>query len=160
VIRPASPADADAIVRIYNPYVLETTISFETGPVPAGVMAERLRRTLEGHPWLVLEEDGAVLGYAYGSRFKEREAYRFAVETTVYVAQGHARQGIGTRLYQALLPDLRARGFHTALAVIALPNDASVSLHERFGYRKVAHFPEVGWKFSRWIDVGTWALRL
>ncbi|MGA2081802.1 MAG: arsinothricin resistance N-acetyltransferase ArsN1 family B [Holophaga sp.] len=160
MIRPGTPADAQAILRIYNPYVTATSISFETVPVLEEVMAARIRETLEHYPWYVREEGGVVLGYAYGSRWKPRDAYRFAVETTVYVAPGEARKGIGASLYQVLLPDLRERGFHNAWASIALPNEASVALHERFGFRKVGHLPEVGWKFGRWVDVGYWALAL
>jgi len=160
MIRLATPTDAQAIVRIYNPYVTGTSISFETAPVPEEVMAARIREGLEHYPWYVREEGGVVLGYAYGGRWKPRDAYRFAVETTVYVAPGEARKGIGASLYQVLLPGLRERGFHNAWASIALPNEASVALHERFGFRKVGHLPEVGWKFGRWVDVGYWALAL
>ncbi len=160
MIRPASPADAEAIALIYDPYVTGTIISFETEPVSAAAMAERIRGAQEAYPWYVREDDGVVLGYAYASKWKERQAYRHAVEVTVYVAPGQARKGIGASLYQVLLADLRRRGFHTALAGIALPNDASVALHERFGFRKAAHLPEVGWKLGRWVDVGYWALVL
>jgi L-amino acid N-acyltransferase YncA len=160
MIRPATPADAAAVCRIYNPYVAGTIVTFETAPVDAGTMAARIRKVTAGHPWLAWEEDGELLGYAYGSRWKEREAYRFAVETTVYVAAQAVGRGIGAALYQALLPDLRDRGFHTALAGIALPNPASVALHEKLGFRRVAVLPQVGWKLERWVDVGYWALVL
>ena len=160
MIRPATPLDAEAIAAIYNPYVTGTVISFETAPVTAGEMAGRIRTTLAAHPWLVLEEDGSILGYAYAGPWKAREAYRFSVETTVYVAHGHARKGIGRSLYAALLAELRTRGFHTALAVIALPNEASVALHEAFGFRQAGLTPQVGWKGGRWVDVGYWALLL
>lgn len=160
MIRSASPRDAAALAAIYNHYVAGTVISFETEPVSARAMAARVRAVLAGHPWLVREEAGELLGYAYASPWKAREAYRFAVETTVYVAAGQARRGVGSSLYQALLADLRGRGFHTALGGIALPNEASVALHERFGFTQVAHLPEVGWKLGRWVDVGYWALRL
>ena len=160
MIRPATPADAEAIARIYNPYVADTIISFETEAVTAEAMATRILGIQETYPWYVREDAGAVVGYAYASRWKERQAYRFAVETTVYVAPGLARRGIGSSLYEVLLPDLRQHGWHTALGGIALPNDASVALHERFGFRKAAHLPQVGWKFGRWVDVGYWALVL
>jgi L-amino acid N-acyltransferase YncA len=160
MIRPATPADAAAVCRIYNPYVAGTIVTFETSPVAVGAMAGRIRKVTADHPWLAWEEAGTVLGYAYASRWKDREAYRFAVETTVYVAAEAVGRGIGTRLYQALVPDLRDRGFHTALAGIALPNPASVALHERLGFRQVAALPQVGWKLERWVDVGYWALVL
>jgi phosphinothricin acetyltransferase len=148
------------VCRIYNPYVAETVISFETAPVAPEVMAERIREALRNYPWYVREEGGEILGYAYASPWKPREAYRFAVEATVYVAPGEVRRGVGAGLYQALLPELKRRGFHLALASIALPNEASVALHERFGFRKVGQLPEVGWKLGRWVDVGYWVLGL
>jgi phosphinothricin acetyltransferase len=160
VIRLATPSDAEAITAIYNPYVAETIISFETAPVPVAEMAVRIQRTLEAYPWYVREEDGAILGYSYASQWKSRHAYRFAVETTVYVAPDQYRKGIGSSLYQVLLPELRARGFHTALGGISLPNEASVALHERCGFRQAGQLPQVGWKCGRWVDVGYWALVL
>ena len=160
MIRSATPSDAEAIVAIYNPFVTGTIITFETVPVPAEVMAERIRSVTAAYPWLVREEGGEILGYAYASRWKDREAYRFAVETTVYVAPEHARKGVGASLYQALIPELRRRGFHSALGGIALPNDASVALHERCGFRPAGQLPQVGWKLGRWVDVGYWALVL
>jgi len=160
MIRPATPSDAAAIVAIYNPYVAGTIITFETAPVPEEEMAGRIRRIQETYLWFVFEQGGAVLGYAYASQWKSRHAYRFSVETTVYVAQGQQRKGIGRRLYQTLLPELRARGFHTALGGISLPNEASVALHEACGFRWVGTLPEVGWKLERWVDVGYWACRI
>ena len=123
-------------------------------------MARRIGSVLESHPWYVREDGGELLGYAYASAWKAREAYRFAVETTVYVAPEQTRKGVGTSLYQVLLPELRRRGCHTALGGIALPNPASVALHERCGFRQVALLPQVGWKLGRWVDVGYWALIL
>jgi phosphinothricin acetyltransferase len=160
MIRSATPSDAEAIIAIYNPYVASTAITFETVPVTADEMAGRIRNVLASYPWIVREEKGEILGYAYAGRWKDREAYRFSVETTVYVASEHARKGVGASLYQALIPELRRRGFHTALGVIALPNDASVALHERFGFVQVGRLPQVGWKLERWVDVGTWSLTL
>jgi len=160
MIRSATPSDAPAITAIYNPYVIETAISFEMEPVTPEDMAARIRKILQGYPWIVLEQDSAILGYAYAGQFKERSAYQASVETTVYVAAGHHKQGIGRTLYQELLQELRARGFHTALGIIALPNEGSVALHESQGFSKVAHLPEVGWKFGQWVDVGYWSLLL
>jgi phosphinothricin acetyltransferase len=157
MIRPATPADAAAIIAIYNPYVADTIITFETAPVSAEEMAGRIQRITGAYPWYVCEADGAVVGYAYASQWKERSAYRFSVETTVYVAPDHYRQGIGASLYRTLLPELRARGFHTALGGISLPNEGSVALHEHCGFRHVGALPEVGWKLDRWVDVGYWA---
>jgi phosphinothricin acetyltransferase len=111
-------------------------------------------------PWLVAEKDGSVIGFAYATPWKTRSAYRFSVEITVYLAPGHGRNGVGSALYQQLFEHLRARGAHSVIGGIALPNDASVALHEKFGLSKVAHFHEVGFKFGRWIDVGYWQLTL
>ena len=156
-IRDATEVDAPAIAALYNPYVAETTITFEEVPVSAAQMAERIRDVQQaGLPWLVLEEGGALCGYAYATRWKARSAYRFSVETSVYLAMGHTGRGHGRRLYEALFEALRARGVHAVIGGIALPNPASVALHERLQMAPVAHFREVGFKFGRWIDVGYW----
>ncbi len=160
-IRDATGEDAAAIAAIYNPYILDSTISFEEAAVTAADMAARIAGVQDGGlPWLVLEHDGVIAGYAYATRWRVRHAYRFAVETSVYLAQGQGGQGSGTALYEALLARLRAVGCHMAIGGIAQPNPASVALHEKLGYKKVAHFSEVGFKFDRWIDVGYWELQL
>jgi phosphinothricin acetyltransferase len=107
-------------------------------------------------PWLVAEDDGRAVGYAYATQWKSRSAYRFAVEITVYLARDHDRRGIGSRLYEELFRLLEAHGIHAVIGGIALPNAASVALHEKFGMKKVAHFVDVGFKFDRWIDVAYW----
>jgi L-amino acid N-acyltransferase YncA len=156
-IRPARDADAAALARIYNPYVLETIITFEEQPVSVTDMAARLTQVQQlSLPWLVAERGGRVVGYAYATRWKERSAYRLSTETAVYLEPQSCRQGLGARLYQQLLADLRDRGIHVALAGIALPNDPSVALHERLGFHKVGQLPEIGFKLGRWIDVGYW----
>jgi phosphinothricin acetyltransferase len=160
-IRPASAADAARICTIYNHYVATSTISFEEEAVTPPAMAQRIADVLDVPlPWLVMLENDKVIGYAYATRWRVRAAYRFAVETSVYLDPAHAGQGAGTALYQALLAQLRALGLHSAIGGIAQPNDASVRLHERLGFTKVAHFSEVGCKFGRWIDVGYWQLQL
>jgi phosphinothricin acetyltransferase len=161
VIRMATPEDASSIAKIYNHYVLNTAISFETDAVCEADMAARIREVAGvGLPWLVAEREGVVLGYAYASKWKGRCAYRFSVEASVYVDAAHTRQGIGVELYDALLAQLRCGDTHVVIGGIALPNEGSVALHERFGFRKVAHFSEVGFKFERWIDVGYWQVTL
>jgi phosphinothricin acetyltransferase len=157
MIRSATRGDAAGICAIYNRYVLETWITFEETPVSAEEMQERIAETTASLPWLVWErEDGRVLGYSYASRWKGRCAYRFSAESTVYVAPEATGQRIGSQLYEALLSELRVLKIHTAIGGIALPNEASVALHERLGFAKIAQFREVGWKFGRWIDVGYW----
>ena len=156
MIRPATTPDAAAIRGIYNHYVLGTTVSFEEEAVDVGEMASRMARVTEALPWLVFEEDGVVLGYAYASRWKDRSAYRHSVETTVYVKEGCHGKGIGSSLYRELLEVLRKGGFHAAMAGISLPNEKSQGLHEKLGFRKVAEFIETGKKFGEWINVGYW----
>lgn len=156
MIRPATPADAPAICGIYNHYVATTVISFEETPVAIAEMAKRIAEISQTHPWHVAQEEGAVTGYAYAGPWRTRAAYRFAVETTVYLARDRHGLGIGAKLYDVLLRDLASRGFHCAMGGIALPNPASVALHEKMGFVKVAHFREVGCKFGQRIDVGYW----
>lgn len=161
MIRPATEADAAAIAAIYNPYIADTVISFEEQPVSVEEMAGRIRDILAtGYPWLVMELDGGIVGYAYAGGWKTRAAYRYSVECTVYLDRGHTGKGCGKALYTALIGELKTLGIHSAIGGIALPNPASVALHESLGFRKVAEFHEVGYKFDRWIDVGYWELKL
>lgn len=160
-IREATPSDAAAIAEIYNHYVDETVVTFEEEPVPAAEIARRIEEVRSASlPWLVAEEGQGVAGYAYATRWRTRSGYRFSAEVTVYLAPGHAGRGIGSKLYEQLFPLLQARGVHAVMGGIALPNEASVALHEKLGMRKVAHFEQVGFKFGRWIDVGYWQLIL
>jgi len=156
-IRAAEPPDAAGIAAIYNHYVERSIVTFEEEPVSDAEMARRIEDVrADSLPWLVAEEKGEVLGYASSRPWKPRRGYRFSAEVTVYAEHGSAGRGIGTALYEHLLPALRARGIHAAMGGIALPNAASVALHEKLGFEKVAHFREVGFKFDRWIDVGYW----
>ncbi|WP_293759746.1 arsinothricin resistance N-acetyltransferase ArsN1 family B [uncultured Aquitalea sp.] len=160
-IRSAEPYDAAAFAAIYNPYILGTTISFEEEPVTVGAMVERIQKVQgQGLPWLVMEQEGEILGYAYATRWRERRAYRFAVETSVYFSPEARGQGLGSQLYRELIARLQALGAHLAIGGIALPNPASAGLHESLGYQHVATFHEVGWKHGRWLDVGYWELKL
>jgi phosphinothricin acetyltransferase len=159
-IRDAALTDADAICRIYNRHVFDTIVTFEEVQVYPAEMASRIADVTADFPWLVIEEDGAIVGYAYAAKHRLRSAYRFSVESTIYLKDDVARRGLGTALYRALLARLPRHGVHVVLGGIALPNAASVALHEKCGFRKVAHFEEVGFKFGRWIDVGYWQLTL
>jgi L-amino acid N-acyltransferase YncA len=157
MIRPAVTSDTEAIARIYNHYILNTVVTFEEQPVAAIEMAERIKAVeLASFPWLVLEQAGQVVGYAYASKWHGRSAYRYAVESTIYLDPVVTGKGLGTALYEALFTILRDMELHTVIGIIALPNETSVALHEKFGMAKVAHFKEVGFKFGRWIDVGYW----
>jgi len=155
-IRTATTADAPAIQRIYAPIVTDTAISFEEIPPSVKEMAERIASTLQTHPYLVAVNDGKVCGYAYAGRHAHRAAYRHSVDTTVYVATEARRSGVGRALYSELLAELKWQGFHAAFAGIALPNPASVSLHESVGFVPLGIYREVGFKFGRWHDVGWW----
>ena len=156
-IRPATVADGEALARIYNPYILDTIVTFEEEPVSAAEMAERVNEVRAlSLPWLVGERDGQVLGYAYAARWRTRVSYRYSTETTVYLEPGQGGNRYGFRLYEALLEALGGTDVHAAIGGIALPNAASVALHEKLGFTKVAQFAEVGFKLGRWIDVGYW----
>lgn len=157
-IRPATPDDAAAIAAIYRPYVERGTVSFETEAPDAGVIAQRMASSRGLYPWLVATEGegGAVLGYAYASAFRDRPAYRFTIETTVYLETGTQGRGNGRQLYDALIDTVRAQGFTHAIGVIALPNDHSIRLHESVGFKRAGFFREAGYKDGRWIDVGYW----
>ena len=161
MIRTVTPNDAIAIAEIYNYYVLTTFISFELEPVSPEDMSGRISEVLgASHPWLVLENEGRVAGYAYATKWRSRPAYRPTVETTVYVSKDQRGHGFGRAVYTRLLADLAMAGFHTAIGVIALPNEASVRLHESLGFKQAAHFREVGYKFGKWIDSGFWQMML
>ena len=157
MIRAALVSDAHAIARIYNHYILNTVVTFEEDAVSSDAMAGRID-TVEAAslPWLVCERDDRVIGYAYASKWHGRSGYRYSVECTVYLDHAVTGKGLGTELYDALFAILRNEKKHVVIGGIALPNDASVALHEKFGLKKVAHFEEVGFKFDRWVDVGYW----
>jgi phosphinothricin acetyltransferase len=156
MIRMATHADAEAICAIYNHYVAHTIVTFEEQPVAPAEMQSRIAAVLEKLPWLVFEGDGAITGYAYASPWKTRSGYRFAAESSIYLAPAQTGRGAGTALYANLLENLRARNVHCVIGGAALPNPASVALHEKLGFTKVAHFRENGFKFGRWIDVAYW----
>jgi L-amino acid N-acyltransferase YncA len=156
-IREAVSSDAEAIAEIYNHYVRQTIITFEENYVPPTELIKRIQQIQSIRlPWLIAESNDKILGYACAGKWKERAAYRFSVETTVYVQPNCLKEGIGSGLYNRLMDALKAKGYHAAMGGIALPNKASVGLHEKLGFKKVAHFTEVGYKFDRWIDVGYW----
>ena len=160
LIRSATPEDAAALCAIYNPYIAGTVITFEEQPVAVPEMQRRIAAVQPALPWLVAEDAGHVAGYAYAAPWRPRAAYRHSVESTIYLAPASHGRGLGRRLYGELLDQLRARGLHTVIGGVALPNPASVGLHEALGFKQVAEFGEVGFKFGRWINVGYWQLHL
>ena len=159
MIRLVQSSDAETIARIYNHHVLATVVTFEEVAVTPQEMASRIATIASlALPWLVAEDAGNVVGYAYAARWKDRSAYRHSVEVTVYVDSAAHGRGFGSKLYAALIEQLRALKIHAVIGGVALPNDASVRLHEKLGFRPIALFKEVGFKFGRWVDVGYWEL--
>ena len=156
MIRKATTADAQAICEIYNYYVLHTIITFEEEAVNVKEMEERIRVVILKYPWFVYEENGEVIGYAYCGEWKSRCAYRYSVESSIYLKNGISGRGIGSRLYEALFSALKNTDIHGVIGGISLPNEASIALHEKFGFHKIGQFKEVGFKFNYWIDVGYW----
>lgn len=156
MIRPVTSHDVPTLCAIYNHYVINTIITFEEVPVSEADFSARIAKVRQAQlPWIVAEKAGMVLGYAYASPWKERSAYRFSVEVTVYLAPNSIGHGWGTRLYEALFAELKRGSTRVAIGGVALPNPASVALHDKFG-RQVAHFRDVGFKFGKWIDVAYW----
>ena len=157
-IRRVALSDSAQIAEIYNYYIVNTHHTFETEAVDESEMRSRIDEIIEKYPYYVSEENGEILAYAYAAPYKSRCAYQSSAEVSVYVKNNIQQKGIGTRLYEKLLAELQSSDVHAIIAGIALPNDASIRLHEKFGFEKVAHFREVGFKFGRWIDVGYWEL--
>ncbi len=155
-VRDARAEDAAACAAIYAPYVTGTAITFELVPPTEQVMAERIASAARTHAWLVLEDEGRVVGYAYGGPYKERAAYRWACEVSVYLEMGRRRTGAGRALYAALLPRLAERGYRTATAGMTLPNEASVALHRAMGFEPIGIWRRIGYKHGAWHDV-EWA---
>jgi L-amino acid N-acyltransferase YncA len=155
--RRATAQDAAAIASVYAPYVMASVVSFETEAPDEAEMRGRIEALGDLYPWLVAcDEDGRLCGYAYGCAFRTRPAYRFTVETTVYVADHAHRRGVGTMLYATLLALLEAQGFTQAIGAITIPNEASVRLHEAHGFVRVGSYETVGFKLGKWRSVGLW----
>jgi len=159
-VRDATAADAGACAAIYAPYVADTAITFETVPPSAAEFEQRIARAQATHAWLVLDDPRttAVVGYAYGRPFKERAAYRWSCEVSVYLQPDHHRRGGGRALYEALLARLAGRGYRTAVAGMTWPNESSAALHQALGFEPVGTYRHIGWKLGAWHDV-TWYQR-
>ncbi|MGI9426238.1 MAG: arsinothricin resistance N-acetyltransferase ArsN1 family B, partial [Hyphomicrobiaceae bacterium] len=160
MIRPARAIDAEAIAAIYDPIVRDTYISFEGTPPTADEMRSRIAATLADYPWLVADEGGRVAAYAYAGQHRSRDAYRWSCDVSVYVAETAQRRGHAVALYGGLLAILTRQGLANAYAGIALPNAASVALHERAGFEAVGVYRNVGFKNGSWRDVGWWGIAL
>ncbi|MCD7977824.1 MAG: N-acetyltransferase family protein [Tannerellaceae bacterium] len=160
-IRNVRPEDAGEICRIYNYYIETTCISFETEPVSEEEMKDRIQSFIEGEClYYVVEKEGKMIGFAYMHPWKERRAYSYTKEVTIYLDHEQKGKGVGTVLYRYLLERVDTSRIHSLIAAICIPNDASVRLHEKFGFRQVSHYKEVGYKFGEWKDVGHWQLIL
>ncbi|RYY24994.1 MAG: N-acetyltransferase family protein [Sphingomonadales bacterium] len=162
-IRAATPDDASAIAAIYAPHVLTGTVSFEIDPPDARAMRSRMAASEGLYPWIVAtngDETGGVIGYAYATKFRDRPAYKYVCETSIYLTDASSGSGVGRLLYKALVDTARAQGFVHAFGAIALPNDRSIRLHEAVGFRRAGVYREVGFKHGQWIDVGFWQCQL
>ena len=160
MIRPVEIADCKAITDIYNYYIETTVITFEETPLSVPEMQDRVNEIRALFPYLVYEEDGEILGYAYVDAFHSRSAYRFTLEDSIYLRNGRQGKGMGRALLNELLNQVKKRGAHSIMAKITLPNERSVKLHEAFGFKNVGTLKEVGRKFDKWLDVGYWELIL
>ncbi len=160
MIRVASPADATAILSIYAPYIINTSLTFETEVPAEKEFAERIKQYSHQWPWLLWEEDGKVAGYAYGAKYRERTGYQWCVESSIYMHDEYMKTGIAAALYHALFELLQLQGYRNVFAVINLPNERSVKFHERCGFRWFANYENVGYKLGKWKTVGWWQLTI
>ncbi len=159
-IRQATPGDAGRIAEIYNWYILNTIITFETAVVSPEEMKKRIQEIVIKHDWIVGELNQEVIGYAYSGPFRTRAAYNHAVESTIYLAQKSIGQGFGRALYAELLESVKSRGFREVIGVIALPNPQSIALHKKMGFEEVGVLKNVGCKFGKYIDVSLWQMSM
>lgn len=161
MIRLFTENDVEAVAKIYNYYILNSVVTFEEELVSSSDILSRFKRDNESElPWLVAEDEGEIVGYAYATKWNDRSAYRYTVETTVYLSNTALLKGWGTKLYTSLFSLLNKQNVHVIIGGVTLPNEASITLHEKFGMKKVAHFNEVGYKFDKWHDVGYWQVKI
>lgn len=156
MIREVKLSDAKAIVDIYNYYILNTNITFEEKQLTVDDMEERIIEKTAKHPWIVYERNGQVIGYAYLSGWHSRSAYRYSNEASIYLDRNEKGHGIGKELFSKLLEISKGYGVHTIVSGITIPNKESISLHEKFGFKKIADFEEIGFKNNKWLNVGYW----
>jgi phosphinothricin acetyltransferase len=159
-IRPALASDASSILAIYAPFILNTAVSFETEVPSKENFSQRILTTLETYPWLVYESDGTIAGYAYASRHRERAAYQWSVESSVYVNNEFQQRGIASKLYKALFELLKYQGCRNVYAGITLPNEKSVHFHQKTGFQKISDYTKIGYKLNRWNTVSWYHLPL
>ena len=160
IVRVAKKEDAKAILEIYKPYILQTAFSFETEVPSVDEFSARIEKYLQKYPWLVAEIKGQITGYVYGSIHREREAYQWTCECSVYIHDDFKGKGIGSELYAALFSIMKTQGYRNVYAGITMPNEASEKMHQRSGFEKFAEYKNVGCKFGRWHNVGWWRLQI
>jgi len=160
MIRKATINDAKDITDIYNYYINNSVATFEELPVGISYFTEKVQDGLKRLPWFVYEINGQVIGYSYANQWKPRSGYFNSVEVSVYLKNGVTQKGIGSELYKTLIDYLKEINIHVAIGGICLPNEPCVALHKKFGFKKVAHFKEIGYKFNKWVDVEYWQLTL
>jgi L-amino acid N-acyltransferase YncA len=153
LIRPIDITDTEAVLNIYQPYIEKTPITFETTVPPAGEFAKRIKTNTEKYPWLVAEDEGRVIGYAYASKHRDREAYQWCVESSVYVLEEYHHTGIAKELYSKLFDVLKESGFVNIYAGITLPNPKSYSFHSKMGFEPIGVYKNIGYKLGKWHDV-------
>lgn len=158
MIRTVETKDILEICSIYNYYIENTTITFEKEPISVDEMGKRIMESVSSYPWLVYEDHGTVIGYVYASKWKSRAAYRHSVELSIYLSKDNLGKGIGKKLYEKILAELKKTDVHAVIGGMSLPNERSKKLHESLGFKKIAEFKETGYKFQKWIDVGYWEL--
>ena len=156
MIRSVRRSDAKDIVDIYNYYILNTNITFEEEKLTIKDMEDRISEKTKNHPWIVYEEEDKVIGYAYLSQWRNKSAYRFSNESSIYVHVNHKGKRLGIKLYEELLNLSKEYNIHTIVAGITIPNDASIRIHEKLGFEKIAEFKEIGFKNDTWLNVGYW----
>lgn len=156
----AKISDAPDIHRIYAPYITKTPITFETVVPSVNEIADRIEKVMERYPWIVAIDNNRIIGYAYATQIRTRAAYDWSVETAVYIQEDYTGKGAGTQLYQKLLSVLRQQNYTNASGGVALPNEASVKLHEKLGFSHIGTFKKIGYKFDQWWDVGWWQKEL
>lgn len=159
-IRPATVLDAEAILSVYAPFIKSTTVTFEIEVPSSEEFKDRVGKLIEVFPYIVAESDGQIVAYAYAHAYRERAAYRFDSELSVYVSPKFQRNGVGKRLYDILIEALREMNYHTAYAVIALPNEPSQIFHNKYGFTLEGYSRNTGYKFDRWLDTATYSLQL
>ncbi|NBC67091.1 MAG: GNAT family N-acetyltransferase [Bacteroidetes bacterium] len=159
-IRIVSPDDADQILSIYKPIVEQTAISFQVTPPSVQEMANKIHSTIETYPWIVAENDELITGYSYATHHRSREAYQWSVEPSIYVRQGYKKSGIATQLYQSLFEVLRLQGYFKAIAIITMPNRASIEFHKKMGFSNIGTIHKAGYKFNQWHDTSWWEYQL